>query len=523
MAYRLGIDVGGTNTDAVILDENNRVLAQTKTHTTEDIGSGIATAIQQVFADTEIAKEDVTIAMLGTTQCTNAIVERKKLISVGVLRVAAPATHSIPPFTDWDPELVAAIRPQTAIVSGGHEYDGRLIAAVDEDEVRTVLEQWRGKVDAVAIVGAFSALNADQEEQVRAVVTQVYGKDFPVSLSSAIGSLGLIERENATVLNSALFAVIEKVTSGFANSLRDVGVTDASLFLCQNDGTLMALDYAQKYPIFTIGSGPTNSIRGAAFLSELKGAIVLDIGGTTSDLGVLVNGFPRESSIAVNVGGVKTNFRMPDINSIGIGGGTVVHQHDDGTFTVGPDSVGYRITEKALVFGGDVLTLTDVAVRLGKANLGDPEKVAHVDLDLAQKVEQQVKQMLEDAIDSMKTQAGDVDLVLVGGGAIVAPATLNGVKQIHQDQLGAVANAIGATIAQVGGEYEKMYSYDAVDREDALADATEAAKQQALKAGARAETVKLVEMTETAIAYAPGNTTRVKAKVVGEIELDTLG
>ena len=372
-------------------------------------------------------------------------------------------------------------------------------------------------------MGAFSALNADQEEQVRAVVAQVYGKDFPVSLSSAIGSLGLIERENATVLNSALFAVIEKVTSGFANSLRDVGVTDASLFLCQNDGTLMALDYAQKYPIFTIGSGPTNSIRGAAFLSELKDAIVLDIGGTTSDLGVLVNGFPRESSIAVNVGGVKTNFRMPDINSIGIGGGTVVHQHDDGTFTVGPDSVGYRITEKALVFGGDVLTLTDVAVRLGKANLGDPEKVAHVDLDLAQKVEQQVKQMLEDAIDSMKTQAGDVDLVLVGGGAIVAPATLNGVKQIHQDQLGAVANAIGATIAQVGGEYEKMYSYDAVDREDALADATEAAKQQALKAGARAETVKLVEMTETAIAYAPGNTTRVKAKVVGEIELDTLG
>ena len=105
----------------------------------------------------------------------------------------------------------------------------------------------------------------------------------------------------------------------------------------------------------------------------------------------------------------------------------------------------------------------------------------------------------------------------------MAPATLNGVKQIHQDQLGAVANAIGATIAQVGGEYEKMYSYDAVDREDALADATEAAKQQALKAGARAETVKLVEMTETAIAYAPGNTTRVKAKVVGEIELDTLG
>lgn len=523
MAYRLGIDVGGTNTDAVILNENNRVLAQTKTHTTEDIESGIATAIQQVFANTNIDKKDVTIAMLGTTQCTNAIVERKKLISVGVIRVAAPATHSIPPFTDWDSELTATIRPQTAIVSGGHEYDGRLIAAVDEAEIRTVLEQWRGKVEAVAVVGVFSALNADQEEQVRAVVAQEYGEDFPISLSSDIGSLGLIERENATILNSALFAVIEKVTSGFENSLRDAGVNDASLFLCQNDGTLMALDYAQKYPIFTIGSGPTNSIRGAAFLSELKDAIVLDIGGTTSDLGVLVNGFPRESSIAVNVGGVKTNFRMPDINSIGIGGGTIVHQHDNGTITIGPDSVGYRITEKALVFGGNILTLTDIAVRLGKINLGDPQKVAHVELNLAQQVERQVKEMLEAAIDSMKTQASDVNLVLVGGGAIIAPGELNGVKKIYQDDLGAVANAIGATIAQVGGEYEKMYSYDAVDRKAALADATAAAKQQALKAGARSETVKLVEMTETSIAYAPGNTTRVKAKVVGEIRLDNLG
>ena len=157
----------------------------------------------------------------------------------------------------------------------------------------------------------------------------------------------------------------ERFTEGFAYSLAQEGIANAEVYLSQNDGTLMTMEHARRYPILTIACGPTNSIRGASYLSHLDNAIVIDVGGTTTDLGVIQAGFPRESGVAVTIGGVRTNFRMPDVYSIGLGGGSIVREHADGSVTVGPDSVGYRLTEKALVFGGDTLTATDIAVRLG--------------------------------------------------------------------------------------------------------------------------------------------------------------
>ena len=150
------------------------------------------------------------------------------------------------------------------------------------------------------------------------------GEDVHVSISSEIGSMGLIERENATILNAALWKVAERFTEGFAQSLADEGITNADVYLSQNDGTLMTMEHARRYPILTVACGPTNSIRGASYLSSLQNAIVIDVGGTTTDLGVIQNGFPRESSVAVTIGGVRTNFRMPDVVSIGLGGGSIV-------------------------------------------------------------------------------------------------------------------------------------------------------------------------------------------------------
>jgi len=137
----------------------------------------------------------------------------------------------------------------------------------------------------------------------------------------------------------------------------DLGIV-APLYLTQNDGTLMSADFAEMYPVLTFASGPTNSMRGAAFLSGLKDAMVVDIGGTTSDIGALTHGFPREASVAVDIGGVRTNFRMPDVFSFGLGGGSIVRQD---LLRIGPQSVGYRLTKEALVFGGDTLTTTDIA------------------------------------------------------------------------------------------------------------------------------------------------------------------
>lgn len=194
------------------------------------------------------------------------------------------------------------------------------------------------------------------------------------------------------------------------------------MYLCQNDGTLMSAEYAMRYPILTIACGPTNSIRGASLLTGLKDAVVVDVGGTTTDLGVLTHGFPRESMLAVEIGGVRTNFRMPDIISIGLGGGSLVRKHEDGRVSVGPDSVGYQVTQKALCFGGDTLCATDLVVARGLAEgVGNPELVAHLDPALVDAGIAEMARMVEECVDRMKTSAGDIDVILVGGGSILVP------------------------------------------------------------------------------------------------------
>ncbi len=479
--YRIGIDVGGTNTDAIILDENHQLIHAVKSPTSLDIKTGIETSLRRLLQEADIDKTQITHAMLGTTQCTNAIVERKKLAQVGVIRLGYPATASVAPYTSWPEDMVEKLSGKYALVHGGYEYDGQVLGEVDETEITALLEEWRGRIESIAVIGVFSSLKNDQEFQVRDLIYQMYGPEFPVSCSSLIGSVGLIERENATILNAALCKVIKTTTEGFVQALEEEGISDAAVFLCQNDGTLMSIDYAKQFPILTIACGPTNSIRGASYLAKIKNTMVLDVGGTTSDIGVLQDGFPRESSVAVEVGDIRTNFRMPDIISVGLGGGSIVRS-ENGKITVGPDSVGYKIGQEALVFGGNTLTTTDIAVRLGLADVGDKSLVAHLDEDFAKNVQAEIATIIEQAIDKMKTSSGDVELVLVGGGSVVIPDTIRGVSRMIKPENGGVANAIGACIAQISGQYEQIYIYSTEPREDSLRDAQEKAVKQAVLA-----------------------------------------
>ncbi|WDV08507.1 MULTISPECIES: hydantoinase/oxoprolinase family protein [Lysinibacillus] len=514
--YKIGIDVGGTNTDAILLDHNSQLIYSVKSPTSLDIKTGIEKSLQQLLQGANIDKTKITHAMLGTTQCTNAIVERKKLAKVGVIRLGYPATASVLPYTAWPTDMIDKLSGNYAIAHGGYEYDGQLLSALDQEEIQKLLKEWQDEVESIAIVGVFSSIKNDQELQVRQWIQEAYGEDFPISCSSLIGSVGLIERENATILNAALCKVIETTTQGFIQALQAEGIFNVDVYLCQNDGTLMSIDYAKQFPILTIACGPTNSIRGASYLSQIQNTMVLDVGGTTSDIGVLQDGFPRESSVAVEVGDIRTNFRMPDIISVGLGGGSIVRVEDD-KITVGPDSVGYKISEEALVFGGSTLTTTDIAVRLGLANVGDRNLVAHIDEAFAKAVQEEISLLLEQAIDKMKTSSEDVSLVLVGGGSIIVPDSIRGVSKIVKNENGGVANAIGASIAQISGQYEQIYIYSKEPREESLRDAENKAVKQAMLAGALADTIELVEVEETPLAYHPENATRLKVKVVGKM------
>lgn len=510
--YRIGIDVGGTNTDAVILDERLAVVASVKRPTTVDTGDGVAAAIDAVLEASGIDAALIGHAMLGTTHCTNAIVERRGLGRVGILRLGAPATTAVPPLEGWPEDLRAAIGDHAHLLDGGFEVDGRVLAPIDEDAVRAACARMRGEVDAVAVVGVFAPIDESQEERVAAIVTEELG--VPVSRSARIGSLGLLERENATVLNAALMRTLRQMAAGFVGALRERGIP-ATPYFGQNDGTLMQLEYALEFPVLTIGCGPTNSIRGAAHLSGATDALVVDIGGTTTDIGVLVDGFPRQSAHAVEIGGIRTNFRMPDVLSVGLGGGTIIRETAGGT-TVGPDSVGYRLPQEGVAFGGGTLTATDIALAVGGAEI-DGLAAPDVPADIGIAAWNAMREILEDSIDRMKPNAAPVPVILVGGGGIIAPTVLDGVAElIRPDHFGA-ANAVGAALGEVAGQIEKIYRVDPSDQRASRADAAAEATERARLAGADPATIEVVAVEELPVAYSDGTAVLIRARAVGRL------
>lgn len=516
MKYRLGIDVGGTNTDAVILDEDNSVLAKCKVATTEDVSEGINAAVDSVLQDSDVNPGHIADAMLGTTHATNAIVERKGLSRVGVLRLASPSGHGIPPFIEWPEDMLEALGYSYSIVKGGYEYNGALISGTDAGEIRKALEDIKGKgAEALAVSCVFSPVNDEQELLAQKITGEVFGKDFPVTLSNEIGSIGLIERENAAILNAAIRKLAERAYSSFQDVLKKHRV-HADLFITQNDGTLMSIEYAKRYPVLTIASGPTNSLRGAAYLSGIKDGIVVDVGGTTTDVGVLVNGFPRESSAAAEMGGVRTNFRMPDLVAIGLGGGSIVDLSGD-TVKVGPKSVGYKIRKEARVFGGNILTATDIAVAAGSIELGDPSKVRDIGAEIITKTAKKIRTMVEESVDKMKISAGDVPVIVVGGGSILVPGEIKGASEVIKPEHYEVANAIGAAIAQVSGSIDGVFDVASKGRDAVVEEVKEAAKKEAVKAGADEKTVEVVEIDEIPLAYLPSNAVRFRVKAVGDL------
>ncbi len=527
MFLRIGIDVGGTHTDAVILDEENRLVHAVKTETTRDVTTGIRKALIKVLEESGVDTVDVKAVMFGTTHCTNAIVERKGLAKTGLIRVGRPGAEAVDPLMEWPKELKQAIGDVKYLVHGGHEYTGEEIVPFNEDEVREVAKELKDHgVEAVAVCSIFSMVNADHEERAAEIVREELGPGVPITLSHEIGSVGLLERENSAVLNAALVKVAWRAIEAFHRALRDAGIEGASMFLTQNDGTLMSSDYARRYPILTVASGPTNSIRGAAYLTGLKDGIVVDVGGTTTLVGALVKGFPRESSIAVEIGGVRTNFRMPDLIAIGCGGGTVVRERD-GTIVVGPDSVGYELVTKGMAWGGDTLTTTDIALAAGHAKIDDPRVDTRLLRDLDRgfvgRAVRKIIEALEESVDKIKTDPSPMPVVLVGGGGLLIPPEeydkIKGVEEVTRPSSYQFANALGAAIAQVSGQIDKIYSLEATGREEVLGDAKNAAVERAVNAGAIPETVQVVEVEEIALPYLPGNAVRVRVKAVGDLHI----
>ncbi|MEL6379578.1 MAG: hydantoinase/oxoprolinase family protein [Pseudomonadota bacterium] len=512
---RLGIDVGGTHTDAVLMDDGV-LLAKKKALTSADITSGVIGAARAVLDLADVAALDIRMLTVGTTQFTNAVVERRRLTPVGVLRIGAQSSRALPIAAKWPDDLRAQTIGLTRMIDGGHNYDGTEIVPLDRTALAAAIGDFRGAgLQAIAVTSVFAPYTDVHETAAVAAIRE----GLPaarIAVSSRLGRLGLYQRENATILNASLLPFADQVVDAFREAFASLDIR-CPLLISQNDGTLMKADHAKTFPVMTFSSGPTNSMRGAAWLSQVDTAMVVDVGGTTSDIGMLLDAFPRQSGTAVKIGGVLTNFRMPDVLALGLGGGSVVA--GEGA-QVGPQSVGHDLVQEAHVFGGNQLTATDIGVAAGRANIGATDRLKALDPRLVSRAQATMKSMLARALDQMKTSQDDLPLIVVGGGGFLVPDDLPGVSQIIRPADGDVANAIGAAYAQVSGEGEALFQRSGTRREDALASATQTARRRALAAGAAHNSLNVADITETPLTYTDDPGATITVKVIGDVDLD---
>ena len=511
---RIGVDVGGTNTDAALMD-GRTVVDAVKSVTTEDPGIGIIEAVSKILDKTKILPNQLEAIMIGTTQFTNAFVENKRLEKVAVVRLGHPATISVPPCIDFSIKLRKILGENFWILPGGYEFDGRNLGDWTEEKVKKVAHEIASKgIKYIAVSCVFSPINEKQEIKTAKIIKKIIPEAI-ITMSHRIGRVGFIERENATIMNSSLGYLANRVVTSFDEALNKLKIK-CPFYISQNDGTLMAANLVKNYPVLTFASGPTNSMRGAAFLSGYKNAIVVDIGGTTTDFGVIKEGFPRESSLPVDIGGVRTNFRMPDLVSIGLGGGSLIQSYNN-NITVGPESVGFKLTTESLIFGGKILTASDIAISHGLANFGDRNKISHLDKNTVVKAIKLIKGMIEEGIDRVKLNKDPVPVILVGGGNIFVEDNLEGAQEVIVPEYSDVANAIGASLAQAGGEIDKIYSYSDIGREKSIELAKTDAIQRARQAGAKEETISIIELEEIPLTYLPSGAVRLHVKAVGDL------
>ncbi len=527
----IGVDVGGTHTDAVLL-KNVQLLAKHKTVTTPDITSGVMTALSALFEKDPQLKERVTSVNIGTTHLLNALLQTTGLCKPLVVRLSAPAATAVPPALDWDAPLKEALLNEIYVIEGGYEYSGNEIAPLDEEAVRHLAQVTIDKnIDSVAITGVFSNVNPQQEKRAKEIFKRINPR-LTISLSHTLGDLGLLARENATILNACLAKKYTEVRNAFVEAVNHLGIK-ATVFLTQGDGTKTLLGSGSSTPLRTLHSGPINSIKGAALLAKIEDAVTVDVGGTSTDIGILKRGEPVNENAHFTVAGVRCNFSRARLHSCALGGGSIIHVCDNGTVEIGPESIGKDLSTKAIVFGGNTFTVTDCAVLLGRLNIGILDRntlkekiiLMHQNVDeLIERIDKALHAQLAQGITQVLDALEDIPstLVLVGGGArLFNTQCLHELLSAYRfnsviiPESADVANALGAALSLIPGENACIYDYSKVTRNNALAQATAQAKKCAIDRGADPDTIKVTSVREIPFTYLKGDPNHITVEVKG--------
>ncbi len=326
----LGVDTGGTYTDGVLFDhESRRVLATSKTPTTpEDLQECILGALDKLLPED---RSQIGLVSISTTLATNAIAEGKGY-PVGLILLG------------YDPELAARFRfderfgtRRVAYVRGGHTLYGTEQAPLDADGVVRAASEWAQDVDALAVSGYFSPFDPSHEEAAAHLIAEVSG--LPVVLGHQLSTrLNSVERATTAALNAALIPILKDFIEAMRSALDRRGIT-APLMVVRGDGALTRAQMAAERPVETVHSGPAASAIGGSFLSGQGRAMVVDIGGTTTDLAIVDDGRVLIRDEGTLVGAFRTAVRAADVRSIGLGGDSVIGLDADDRLIVGPERV----------------------------------------------------------------------------------------------------------------------------------------------------------------------------------------
>ncbi|MEM9968388.1 MAG: hydantoinase/oxoprolinase family protein [Pseudomonadota bacterium] len=332
MAISLGVDTGGTYTDAVLIQDETSVIASAKSLTTRfDLAVGIGNAVRAVLMEADVAAADVSLASLSTTLATNALVEgqggRIALIYIG-FKERDLAAHGLYDALKGDPVIVLA---------GGHDHAGREAAPLDEQALIRFLETHSDRVSGFAVASQFATRNPAHELRAALVVEQMTGR--PVSASHQLSAkLNGPKRAMTAVLNARLIGIIDGLIGRAEGILSEIGIT-SPLMVVRGDGALISNVQARQRPIETILSGPAASIVGASWLTGVSDALVSDIGGTTTDVALLRSGRPKIDPAGARVGPYRTMVEAVAMRTTGLGGDSEVHFISEGLqggVTLGP-------------------------------------------------------------------------------------------------------------------------------------------------------------------------------------------
>lgn len=332
MTLSLGVDTGGTYTDAVLVRDEAEVVASAKALTTrQDLAIGIGAAVRAVLDASGVDPADIALASLSTTLATNALVEgqggRVALVYVG-FREQDLETHGLRAALKGDPCL---------ILRGGHTHSGSEAAPLDEPALCEFLQKHRDGVSGFAVAAHFAVRNPAHEQRVMELIAEITGR--PVSASHQLSArLGGPKRAMTAVLNARLIGLIERLITRAEQQLTLMGLT-APLMVVRGDGALVSAAQAREKPIETILSGPAASIVGARWMTGATHALVSDIGGTTTDVAVLRDGRPAIDPQGAQVGPYRTMVEAVAMRTTGLGGDSEVHFRSEGLaggVTLGP-------------------------------------------------------------------------------------------------------------------------------------------------------------------------------------------